>query len=288
MQAAIQLTRLAAPSLGQEQHAWPMTVQAYGTNISSDIFVYRLGKLGDPFTSSQFSCVASVSQLSEIPAQQSVTLDASLQIPWYRTNQVELVFRSEAELIACWNVLQQEVALLVDNYNNSFAMQTTEVINIGGAAAITAQPIMRPPTRVQLNYEPAGVPTLNNGVQDVSAPDQSLPGWLPASMAPASWTVPLGAKFFYNMAQDATLTQNWPLPEPLSGNMLFRDGVQLPYGVTHVFTKDAIWWMSFDPATVPGYSPSGALNGNAPWPTDYLGQDTPGAVSPLIYIEIFE
>jgi hypothetical protein len=288
MQASIQLTRFAAPSLGERQHAWPITVQARGINISSDIFVYRAGKQGDPYESDQFSCVASVSQLDEIPANRVVRLNAEQQIPWYRASQIDMVFRSASEAEAFWVTLQEEIALLVDNYNLSFVMQSMALTTVGGADSITTEALMRPPTRIQLNYEPAGVPTLADGVQDLGSPDPLLRGWLPASLAPDGWAVPPTAKFLYNIAQDPTLTAHWPLQPPIDGNLLFRDGMLLPYGVTHVFTADTIYWLDFDPSTVPGYAPAGsALGGNAPWPTDYVSISTPGTVSPIITIQIF-
>lgn len=294
MTAEIQLTRFAVdPLLGSipERHAWPITIQARGINITSNVFVYRAGRKAasslDPFSSDIFSCVASVSQLSEIPEHRVVGLTDIEQIPHYRTSQMTLVCRSAEEADLIWQAVQEDIALLVENYNLSSNLKGIETTSIGGLDNITVQPNMRPPTRLQLYYQPSGTPNYVAGKQDIPTADITVAGWLPASMVPVDWEVPPGAKFFYNIDLHPDLLALWPLPEPKDGNMLFRNGVILPYGVTHVFTSDTIWWLDFDPTTIVGYG-SGAMGGNAPWPTDYISANSPGANSPIMTIDIFQ
>lgn len=125
-------------------------------------------------------------------------------------------------------------------------------------------------------------------VQGITTPNSLLPGWLPVSSA-VGITVPGGAFLFYNIAADPALAAVWPPTPPLSGSQLYRNGVLLPYGVTHIFTPDTIWWLNFNPAVLPEYVRVGGVNdGNAPWPLDYVNSVNPGAVSPQIRISIFK
>jgi len=289
MNAKINLTRFTAdPSIVVgDQHVWPVRVQARGYNIPSEIFVYRSGQVGDPNESPVFSCIASVVQLDEIPSETVVGLDNTSQVPWFRTSELRVVCRSPEEAAEVWNIVRQDVMSLVDNYNLSFALRSCEQVSISGANQIVTDSTMKPPTRVQLFYNPAGAADIVNDVPVVVNPNTGLAGWLPVSAAPSGWAIPPGALFFYNISQDDTLESVWPPQEPYAGNQLHRNGVLLPYGVTHVITKDTIWWLNFDPETVVGYG-TGAMASKSPWPTDYTDSLHPGANSPIIEFEIYK
>lgn len=56
----------------------------------------------------------------------------------------------------------------------------------------------------------------------VTNPDSALPGWLPADDAVFGGKAPAGAKFGYNLGQDAALLAQWP-PIPASGAYLEMD-----------------------------------------------------------------
>lgn len=293
MQAKLTLFRFVVPQhmlLGEQQTAFPLTIRAEGLDIPSEIFVYRVGKTGDPFTGDAFSCIASVSQLYELPARQSQTLTTNQQIPFYRTSQAEFILRSQAEVDEVWRIVQEDVLALIQNFNLSFTLQGTEVVEVTQDATSDSTFIMNPPIETQLAYRPAGHATITDeGVQDVDTPNNSITGWLPASAAPSTWDRPPTGKFFYNIAADAGLQEVWPLRDPQSGNQLFRNGILLMYGVTHVFTKDTIWWLDFDPTTIPQYQRAGSVqDGNAPWPKDYVDQNNPGATPVLLYLVAFQ
>jgi hypothetical protein len=125
--------------------------------------------------------------------------------------------------------------------------------------------------------------------QGLINPDSSQSGWLPVASRPFGYAVPAGAVFFYNIARDPGLAAIWPPVAPYSGSILMRNGITMPYGVTHVFTKDTVYWLDFDPATVAGYerkSPE-VQDGNAPWPTNYVSRDNPGSPPPILALTIF-
>jgi hypothetical protein len=133
MQASIQLVRFQAdPNALDVQHAYPITIQAYGTDIPSEVFVYRVGKSGDPFKGDQFSCVASVSQIYEIPADRALALTSENQISFYRTSQLELICRTSEEAEYVWAVVQEDILALVNNYNLSFNLKGNVTVTISG------------------------------------------------------------------------------------------------------------------------------------------------------------
>ena len=95
------------------------------------------------------------------------------------------------------------------------------------------------------------------GVHTITAPDSSARGWLPvASFDPATYSVPAGAVFGYNIAHTSEVDVNklWP-PQPLTSGVLEAGGLLLDTDLV-VFNESGIWWMA------DGY-------GQAPWPVDY-------------------
>lgn len=108
-----------------------------------------------------------------------------------------------------------------------------------------------------LTGAPAGTvvdPTIGNP-QIVNTPNASLPGWLPATTTYfAAGTIPVGAKFGYNLPQaDPDLRAVFP-PIPVTGQFeqggLFLDTDKV------LVNQFGIWWMD-------------NTYGNAPWPVDY-------------------
>jgi len=114
--ASLKLVRYSGAPDGT-QHAWPVTIRAVGTNIASEIFVHRAVKAGDPFDGDGFSCVASAQQMYELPAKRSLVLSSKYQLPFYRSAQLEVLARSQAEADAIWQYVNEDVKRLLDNYN---------------------------------------------------------------------------------------------------------------------------------------------------------------------------
>lgn len=274
-----------------KRQVWPVSILAEGTGIDPAIFVYQASTSDDPIPQDRFTCVATVNQMYEIPKTQSVSVSTTHGIPFYRSNILEYVVRTADEAERIWQVVQSEVQDLLSNWNSSLSLQATSSTLITGDA-ITNQPLaMYPPIRKQLSYHPAGTVTTVNGKQSIVTPNGSLAGWLPANYGTTPETVPPGGAFYYNMAMDPDLYAVWPPLEPLSGNQLYRNGLLLPYGVVYIVNNTTIWWLDFDPATIPGYqrvAGQGGNDGNAPWPLGYVTAANPGPSPNILVLTLFK
>ena len=293
MKSTIRLTRLDSDS--QElpealRQAWPVTVLAEGTNMDDHVFVYHVGKADDPIQGDKFECVASVNQMHELPKTQGVSLTTETGIPFYRSNVLEYVCRSAEEAERIWKEVVNQVQMLVRNWNSALRMKGTAFAVISEELATMSDFSMSAPIRRQISYHPAGIAAVADGKQIISSPRSSMQGWLPIWAMATSTGRPPGALFFYNLPMDPDLQAQWPLKEPLSGHQLHRNGLCLPYGICWSLTQEGLWWLDFDPISIPGYqrqSPQ-ANDGRAPWPTDYVSPSSPGAVPNLIFLTLFK
>lgn len=272
-----------------QRHAWPLTIQAEGFGMPSEIFIYQVGSQADPCTADRFKCIATVSDLYEVPKNQGVTYTDSLQTPFYRRSQLELVLRSSDDPAKVWADVQQQVLELVNNFNSTTNLAGIQVATVTDTIDIENFDMNKPPSYYQIGYIPAGTATYVSSVQGITSPNPAIKGWLPAASAPDSWAKPAGAFLFYNIAQDAGLQAIWPPSQPYNSSQLYRNGMLMPYGITHVFTKDTIWWLKFVPATLPGYSRISpeVQDANAPWPTDWVSPSSPGATPPILTVTIY-
>jgi len=106
--------------------------------------------------------------------------------------------------------------------------------------------------RFELVTTAAGVDTVVDGKHEISSPDASARGWLPATHPVFSGRAPAGAKFGYNLTADAGISRVWP-PTPIQAVAMLWDkgenlaGAQeIPLGATGAAICDVngIWWMS--------------------------------------------
>lgn len=293
MEATIKLTRFVSEDeslpLSMRQ-AWPVQILAEGVNMDDHIFVYHVGSANDPIPGDRFECVASVNQMYEIPKNQGVSLTTQTGIPYYRSNVLDYVARTAVEADEIWQKVQEEVQWLVKNWNSSLKLKAIDFVEITESLITTKDIGMQPPVRVQLSYHPAGTPGTDvNGKPIITTADPNQVGWLPVQLLGLGAPVPPGAKFYYNIARDGSLTSAWPPKQPYSGNQLHRNGIQMPYGLVWVLTENTVWWLDFDPATIPGYlRVGGNEDWGAPWPIDYVNRSNPGAVSNLIQLTLFK
>ncbi len=294
MPANIKLTRFVPdqsqlpPAL---QTSWPVSILAQGVGMDDAVFVYQVGKTDDPIAGDKFQCVASVNQLYEIPKNQGVSLTVETGIPYYRSNVLQFVSRSAEEAERIWHDVIAEVDLLVANLNAATSMQATDFAQIdGNGFSISTINSMNPPVQIQLTSLPAGLAAVQSGIQVITTPDPSLMGWLPVSAISPSIAIPANAAFFYNLALDPNLARVWPPLSPLDGNALHRNGISMPYGIVWVLTRDTVWWLKFDPTTIPGYQRTspGSNDGNAPWPMDLVNLSNPGAVPNILTLTLFK
>jgi hypothetical protein len=292
MAANIKLTRFISEDQAlpdTRRQAWPVSILAEGIDIDDNIFVYHVGKADDPLHGDKFEAVASVNQMFELPKSQGVSVTLETGIPFYRHNVLEYVARSAEEAERIWKEVVKEVELLVRNWDSANRLRGADFAVITSDQTQTSVIEMNPPFRIQLSANPAGTPGLDGDVQIITAPDTTKNGWLPVSSVSPGIVVPPGAVFFYNKTQDVSLTNIWPPKAPFSGNLLYKNGFLLPYGIVYLITTDGLWWLDFDPATVPGYqriSPQ-AADGNAPWPINQLTPES-GVVPTILILTIFK
>lgn len=139
MTSSIKLARFdAAPGevCDGTRHLWPIGIRAVGTNITSDVFVYRVASEGDPFTGDAFSCVASAPQLQELPANRALTSSQVFQTPFYRTSQLTLWCRSSVEAERVWHLVQEDVQRLLDNANIRINDQPDQLVTLSAVASV--------------------------------------------------------------------------------------------------------------------------------------------------------
>lgn len=293
MSANIKLTRMPSPdwALNPElRQAWPVKIQAEGVNMDDHIFVYHIGKADDPIPGDRFECVASLNQMNELPKNSGISVTTETGIPYYRSNVLQYVCRSQSEALRIWNVVVEEVQLLVANYDAAMILQEAAFAEITSTGVVSSTSNMTPPILTQISSHPAGTAAVVSGTQVITLADPSKQGWLPASSASPSFIQPPGAAFFYNLPQDSNLSAIWPPAQPYSGNLLYRNGLLLPYNIVWTLTADTLWWLTFNPADIPGYqrvSPQ-VTDGNAPWCTDYVSPSDPGAVQNIFMLALFK
>jgi hypothetical protein len=104
-----------APS---QRHVWSLRVTATYTSddTAAKIFVMQAGQSMEDPVGDTFSCVASVQQMTEIPA------DAPSESgPYFRLSQITFYARSEDHAVEAWQKIQEAVR---DLARNTVAAQT--------------------------------------------------------------------------------------------------------------------------------------------------------------------
>lgn len=276
----------AAPP-GDQRQGWVLEVTATSEDLDPAVFVYHLG---DGLLGDRFEAVASIFQMEELPPEQVDRAVSGSQVPYYRSAELKLLCRSAVDLEFYWQQIVNEVALLVRNINAAQVTMAEQTAVINETTATVANLVGQSSRRVQLSWRPAGLATLSeSGVQGITSPNSSLVGWLPVSSVPNGWIVPAGAFLFYNLSQDTALQALWPPTTPFSKHALYRNGLLLPYGLTHVITANTLWWLIFNPDTVPGYirADGQTQDSNAPWPVDYVSAESPGNTATNLVLQLY-
>lgn len=290
--ASIKLTKFMSEALeGQpaNQQVWPISIKAEGVDMPSAIFVYHVAVPGSAFEGDIFECVASPNQLHELPANQAAPISEGYQVPFYRRDICEFYARSASEAARIWEIIQEEVATLVRDVNASNTLTAVEVASVTEEEVVQESQSMNPPIRHFLSYHPCGTAGLVGPVQTIESPfTPDKDGWLPPSQV--AFTPPPGAILAYNIDQDPVLKALLPLKEPWSGHQLTRNGILLQFGLHYTITKDTIWWLEFNPATIAAYTrlTGQVQDANMPWPTDYLNRNNPGDTTPNFTLQIFQ
>ena len=121
----------------------------------------------------------------------------------------------------------------------------------------------------ELTPQPAGDHYHTSGRHEITNPDSSQKGWLPADHSSFNGKAPGKAVFGYNLAAHSELKAIWP-PLPITAVAITWDkgdndnnqtigGVDIPLGLEGLCHVDAngIWWMS-------------DCDGDVPWPEDLV------------------
>jgi hypothetical protein len=273
--ATIQLVQYVGDPINTpfvNQFSWPLTIVATGTNIDSNIFVYQLaGSSFESIPGDTFSCVASTSQLNELPTSAAAAKAAAT--PFYRQSTMTVICRSAAEANYVWEQVQEDVDDLINNYNAAALLVPANVITLDGSGTTT------PSTNsfFTLTAYPAGIITIQGQTTTIVSPQVTSAGWLPASSY--SGSVPAGGIFYYNMALQTALGSLFPLSSPDSA-LLLRNNVVMPQNLVYQITSTTIWWNSFNPVSVPNYPDSSPY----PWSSDYQNPTNTGTPLNLTFI----
>jgi len=256
------------------QFSWPLTIIATGTNIDNNIFVYQLnGGEFDPAApqGDTFSCVASTSQLNELPTSAAAAQAAGT--PYYRQAVMTVICRSAREAAYVWSQVQEDTNDLIANFNSAGTLVGATSVQLDGANATSTTSSL-----FTLTALPAGGIARSGGTTSIVTPQMNASGWLPASVAP--WTPPAGALFYYNMAMQSALGNLFPLSGTASGHLLLRDNVPMPYNTIYQIDAHTIWWNSFNPTTVANYPDTSPY----PWAVDYQSPVQPGMPLNLTFV----
>lgn len=133
MQNTITLTRETPDEFaGFNQHAWFMKVTADSTinGLESEIFVYHASQDEDPYECNIFECVASVTQMYEIPKTAPVVVSESMGIPFFRSRVLEFFFQNQEEMEDTWLKIQTDVQDLIDNYRAKENLTIQEIVTL--------------------------------------------------------------------------------------------------------------------------------------------------------------
>lgn len=290
-----------------EQHVWPLQVEATSQNTDPNIFVYRVGHdLGED----KYEGVASAFQMSDLPVQRPAKGDV---MSFYRKNTIDQRFVNPEDLEETWELIKEHTAMLLNNLEAADMGRGTVIHDVTGKAfAPTPMPDLD--LAYWLPIAPTGTPTVDGTGQGIDATEAALAsyydaiitdypdlsaaplteptpffdgGWLPVEILPESFrqTPPARAKFWLNMAAHPLLKGAYKYIDLASSGevMLFFNGVKLPRGVVYDLTVDTIWWLDFSDSAVAQWSKSG----NAPWPLDFTDRNNPGTDPGQLEITIF-
>lgn len=109
---------------------WRLRVEAHDAeDMPNEIFVYRVGTV-DPNTQEQkatFQNVATPADLEELPANGPTEGQPLL----FRLDVIDVVFRSPVDLESSWDLIQEDVRLLVSTLNQLDELEVQEDVLIG-------------------------------------------------------------------------------------------------------------------------------------------------------------
>ena len=108
--------------------SFPLEIKAEGTNIPSAVFVYHWMLPAHGPRADRFECVASLQQMSLLPAGEILTSTTEKQIPYYRMDTVLFDCATASEAQRVWENVQSDVNSLVRQWNARAELQEKESV----------------------------------------------------------------------------------------------------------------------------------------------------------------
>lgn len=110
------------------QHSWPVRITAVSTisGLPSEIFVYHAVGQDSATNEDLFECVASVQQITELPATAPQGDPTGKLIPYYRKAVLEAHCRSADEADELWDKVKDDANDLVVNFRAFGNMTATD------------------------------------------------------------------------------------------------------------------------------------------------------------------
>lgn len=127
------VTRLTVPPTDAPagQHTWPLRVEVTGSHegFGPKVFVYHAALKDDFFKGDTFECVASVSQMLEVPEDAAVAAlpDGGI-VNMYRLASVEVFCHSAVEADELWAKIQEDIEDLTLNISSAGTLEPSEVV----------------------------------------------------------------------------------------------------------------------------------------------------------------
>lgn len=226
-------------------------------NISKNIFVkQRLRNFVENNFDDVFVAVCTPAQVEDFD-QNAPSADTS----YFRVSKIELVSRNADYLEQVFESVLREVQKLIDDAEALRDIKPEAIYNLVSNTSIEIDTsIVHTHYRLPLTAEPSGLNEVfvdgGNSYHRVASQDSSKAGWLNC----VNGTDPVGCKFKYNIAQDASLDALWP---PADDKLDYAH-VEINGVVSEdiLITKAGIFWKDNN-------------LGCAPWPEDYVSHANP-------------
>ena len=266
--------------------SYPLIVRAVGHNIPSEVFIYHAISGETPYEGDTFEAIATPNHLEELPKnkpyENSMTSEA---VPYYRRDQVELLFRSLKELDIVWSSIKKEVADLVENYKILNKLKQVESVSVDENKVESLNNELQSNIG-SLYTDPATSEDLSEE-GNIVKPDPKVPGWLPIESGKFK-NAPVDAKLFYNLDGHIAVKNlfAYGLTLPSIQRLLFNG---YDYGSQmYEITSEGIFWKAYETTDFPEDKNMPQPTKN-PWSDDHVlgfGSSQPNAISFISYFTI--
>jgi hypothetical protein len=261
---------------GRDLIAWPLRIEATAIDMPEEIFVYHSVDESHPIPGDQFSCVASVTQLSELPLSPLHVDGDNAVVPFYRRSVMEVFCETAMDVERVWTAIRDRVDELVRTWNAKERLYNTHEAIITDTGTAQQVPMIQP-VNLSLSFRPAGSVILVDGHPHIDVPNPDASGWLP--IAEYESAAPANATYFYNVAQHPVVKETLNSigeGDIRSSLMLFNNGIRATYGDGWESDRETIFWKY----------PSVGM-GQTPWPADYVDLENPGTTGSGILLTVF-